>query len=165
MRIHRPVLCYVSGDTAYFTTSLLKNNGGMTGMIFHMNTMQEFHIPLVGIVRGGKECECEVCKRDWTGNKPNWKIIILKFDWDAQRPCEIANSINSPFSVKDINEKKVPWLKPSHWVEKGKNIYAGTPLEVFCEIILNSGGRVYREMTAEELNLGKIRKEVSIGKI
>ena len=102
-----------------------------------MNIMQE---PTACWHREGEKSE--VSAKRLTGKNPNWGI--LKFDFDAEKPCDFAHSRSSEYSVK-ILTVKVPWLKPSQWVKDGKNIYAGTTIQKFCETIMNCGGRIYRK--------------------
>ena len=153
------VLCYIKNDTAYFTTQPLDKQWGddWDDAPYEHNAGTPYRP--CWHREGGKECECEVCKRDWTGKNPNWEIIILKFDFDAEKPCDFAHNGNSEYSVKDINSKKVPWLKPSQWVKDGKNIYAGTTIQEFCETIMNCGGRIYREIAPGEFYSGTPKKK------
>jgi len=152
-----PVLCFIERDTAYFTTQPLDKQWGddWDDAPYEHNA----GIPYSPCWhRGVKPCECDICKKEWTGNKPNWEIIRVKFDYDAQTPADIAGG-NSQYSVEDINSKKVPWLKPSSWLKDGKNIHAGVSIREFCEIVMNAGGRIYREVSPEEWYSGTPKKK------
>jgi len=119
-----PVLCFVEGDTAYFTTQPLNKQWGDD-----WNDAPYEH-------NAGTPYEDH--------SEERWNIYTLKFDWDAEQPK--GEHYNSPYSVEDINGGKVPWLKPSKWIKDGKNIYAGATMRDFAISIMSTGGNVYRRL-------------------
>ena len=73
-----------------------------------------------------------------------FKITKLAFQSELETPAE-RPGLNSLYSVQEINNKKTPWLSgktPIRYVE----IYAGTTMEVFIDVILNSGGEIYLKL-------------------
>lgn len=119
-----PILCYVDGDSAYFTTQNLEDQWGddWNDAPYEHNAGTPYGLH----------------------SQEKWKIHVLKFDWDAEQPSD--GHSNSPYSVEQINSGVVPWLRPSRWVKGGQNVYAGISMNDFCKIIVGSGGKVYREL-------------------
>jgi len=119
-----PVLCFVDGPWAYFTTQPLAEQwGNLWGDApFEHNA-------------GPPHAFCEQDKRD--GAKP-WRIIKLAFDGSLETPDTLC-ATNSPYSVKDINNGVVPWLDNG-----AVAIPAGTILADFCRTIREHGGEIYQ---------------------
>lgn len=127
MKKKEPILCYVSGPWAYFTTQSLKKQWGDD-----WNDRPYEHN--AGIPYGPHE-----------GDKP-WEIISVAWHGDFDQPCE--GMFNSCWSVQDINNKCVPWLRTSKWCkEPVVLIWAETPLSEFKKLIRQGGGSVYVEET------------------
>lgn len=71
------------------------------------------------------------------------KITKLAFQSELETPAE-RFGLNSLYSVQDINAKKIPWLSGKTYNPiKSIEIYAGTTVEEFIDVILNSGGEIY----------------------
>lgn len=61
-------------------------------------------------------------------------------NWSEKQPCYMGN-----FSVKEINKGVVAWIHTDEY-----NIYAGTTMEDFIDIIEKHGGQVYLLRESEE---------------
>ena len=125
-----PVLCYVDGWQAYFTTRKLSDQWGddwdnapyehNAGIPYRPN--KTFSRLVDGKwVRG----------TNYNGNTPAWTITRVVFDgegWDTPN----ANHSNRPYCVQDINAGSVPWL----WnPQTRKAIPAGTKLSEFRTLV------------------------------
>jgi hypothetical protein len=121
--VSEPVLCYVSGSWAYFTTQPLEKQWGDD-----WNDAPYEH-------NAGRPYEW----RDYNG-EPRWEIVDVVFEGDFKEACE--GHLNSPFSVEDINAGKCPWLRA--W-DGSLAIMAGTPVSQFKRLVKDSGGRVFVE--------------------
>lgn len=123
-----PVLCYVSGCWAYFTTRKLSEQWGddWSDAPYEHNA----------------ETPYEYGEHDRNKGRAPWTITKVAFDGDFEPPCE--GHCNSPWSVEQINAGAVAWLRTSRW-HGGKPVIvpAGTTLERFCELIREGGGNVY----------------------
>lgn len=123
------VLCYVSGPWAYFTTRKLSEQWGDdwddAPYEHNAETPYTYH---------------EIDKK--AEIKP-WKIVKVAWDGDFESPSD--GHTNSPWSVAQINAGAVAWLRSISWGKKKKPIVipAGTPLNLFCELICKGGGNVY----------------------
>lgn len=69
-------------------------------------------------------------------HKIELKEIFFKLPYDYTMPC--TGHLNSPYSVEDINNKKVPWIE-----YEGVKIWAETTLADFIETIENLEGIIY----------------------
>jgi len=113
-----PVLCYVDGSTAYFTTQDLSGQWGddWNGRPYEHNAERPYgpcwhNEPKHVVERGGKLCTDDCCKLDWNEDgTPKWKIIKVHWEGPFATPAE-RNNDNSPFSVEDINAGATPWLE------------------------------------------------------
>lgn len=116
-------LCFVQETEAYFTTQDLNQQGGddWDDVSYESNA---------GTPYGPPEGD-------------NWKIIKLHFDAPyLLQPCDLQ--LNSPYSVDMINRGDTPWLFTSDYdSERSIKIMAGTTIEEFKMIILESGGQVF----------------------
>jgi hypothetical protein len=163
-----PVLCYVDGVFAYFTTQSLKkqtgddwndapyehNAGEPYGPCWH-NEPKHRNDPKGNRgwkpgtktpIEVGELCQCASCKRDWNKDgTPKWEIVKVAFTGDLDPPCE--GHLNSPFSVDQINDKRVPWLSSPIYIRANIKIWAGTPISKFKELVRKSGGKIYVEET------------------
>jgi len=123
--MNEPVLCYVDGPWAYFTTQKLKDQWGDD-----WNDAPYEH-------NAGTPYE-------WyhgDDSKEPWKIIKVAFEGDFHEPC--SGCTNSSFSVEDINSGAIPWLRSAPWADKKVSIPAGTTLKDFCDSVKSAGGAVY----------------------
>lgn len=138
-----PILCYVDGDFAYFTTqSLDKQWGDDWDDAPYEHNAETPYTPCWHREKG--DCQCDICKREWNKDgTPKWRIIKVAFEGMFSRPCDGA--MNSRWSVRDINKKCVPWLSQPYINDNPVSIYAGTTLKKFKELILKGGGTVYEE--------------------
>ena len=70
-------------------------------------------------------------------------LVRIGFSADLYKPCD--SHVNSPYSVEDINDGKVPWL--SSWAREDyvpeTTIFAGCKIKNFIEKIESCGGEVY----------------------
>lgn len=123
-----PVLCYVSGSWAYFTTKPLTEQWGddWDDAPYEHNAGSPYTF--------GEHDQKQ-------GRKP-WKIIVIAWRGDFETPDE--GHCNSPYSVQQINAGVVAWLRTSRWRD-GKPVVvpAGVTVERFCELIREGGGEVY----------------------
>lgn len=75
-----------------------------------------------------------------------FKLTKLVFQSELETPAE-RFGINSPYSVQDINDKNTPWLSGKTYNPiESIEIYAGTAVEEFIDVILNSGGEIYLKL-------------------
>lgn len=124
----QPVLCYVSGHWAYFTTRKLADQWGddWNDAPYEHNagSPYEFH-----------ESDAK------RGTDP-WEISKVAWDGEFETPDE--GHCNSPYSVQQINAGVVAWLRTSRW-KAGEItvIHAGVTLDEFCELIRKGGGKIY----------------------
>lgn len=124
----QPVLCYVDGQWAYFTTQSLSEQWGddWDDAPYEHNSGKPYEF-------GEHE------KRK--GRKP-WQIIKAAWDGDFVLPCD--DYINSPWSVEQINAGAIAWLR-THEGHAGEPVIipAGTTLNHFCELVHEGGGEAY----------------------
>lgn len=111
-------LCYIDESFAYFTTQKLEDQWGddWNDAPYEHNAGEPYY-PREG---------------------DDWKIIKVAFDGCFDRPTEYT--INSSFSVEDINARAIPWLYNR---DNKIAILAGINIEEFCELIEKAGGIVY----------------------
>lgn len=125
-----PVLCYVYGCWAYFTTQPLAEQWGddWDDAPYEHNAGLPY----------------TPTDRDMAAHK-SWRIIKVAFDADMESPCH--DCVNSPYSVRDINGGAVAWLRtPSYVKDRRVFIPAGTSLRLFKELIFAAGGKVYEDV-------------------
>lgn len=131
-------LCYVEGNSAFFTTKDLADQWGddWNDAPYECNA--------------GEPYEPHPNRpTDWHEDRsPKWKIKVVTFEGEFASPCD--GYLNSPYSVEMINAGQVPWLVGKLQVpfftgtlletfpKDGQvRIFAGTPLEKFLEITKN----------------------------
>lgn len=123
-----PVLCYVEGQWAYFTTRKLSDQWGddWDDAPYEHNAGTPY----------------DYGEHDRKEGREPWRII--KVAWDGYFDEPSKGFQNSHWSVEQINAGAVAWLRKSQWL-KGKPVVipAGTPLDRFCELIREGGGTVY----------------------
>lgn len=147
-QVAEAVLCYISGNEAYFTTRELSKQWGDD-----WNDAPYEHN--AGTPYGFSKSDAE------KGIDP-WNVYEVYFEVDLETPCD--NELNSQYSVQDINNFAVPWLRSGKYSEsKMINIYAGTPLLYFCNRIIECGGAIMVP-TSKVYRLGQespVKKEPS----
>jgi hypothetical protein len=120
-----PVLCFVHGNAAYFTTRDLSQQWGddWDDAPYEHNA--------------GRPYTPHAHDLDtWT---------ITEVHWDGPFVLPDEGYMNSPFSVRDINKCVVPWLDEPKWQRHGIRIYAGTPVSDFIRLMKSVGGRIWTE--------------------
>jgi hypothetical protein len=119
-------LCYVEEPWAYFTTQELSKQWGddWDDRPYEHNAGAPYKW------------------HDGRDGEP-WEIVKVAWYADLITPCE--GHVNSPYSVQDINQGAVPWLRtPSYSSRKVQvEIYAGTTLDEFIRVVESVGGEVY----------------------
>jgi hypothetical protein len=73
---------------------------------------------------------------------------IKKLAFQSPHSLVGINTLNSRYSVEQINQKVVPWLfRPQKYTGEyyGEDIFAGESIETFVEKIKEVGGKVYEE--------------------
>lgn len=123
-------LCYVEDGVAYFTTQALDKQWGDD-----WNDTPYEH-------NAGRPYDDHIAEHE--NREPAWVIESLRFSaGDLVEPRE--GHWNSPYCVLDINvEKQVPWLRGDKYTpNEGREIWAGTTLYEFFQLIADAGGKVY----------------------
>lgn len=123
-----PVLCYVSGGAAYFTTQPLEKQWGddWDDAPYEHNAGSPY----------GWHERVDAGKEPWT---------ITEVHWSGPFETPDEYHFNSPYSVKVINSGRTAWLGSPRWGSHGVNIYAGTPLDEFKRLVRSVGGRIWVE--------------------
>ena len=123
------VLCYVDGGFAYFTTRPLEDQWGddWDDAPYEHNAGEPY---------------------PWRGEGcPEYRIVKVAWDGPLHTPAETSASVNSPWSVRDINRGRTPWLTQDVWsLREGAlpvRIMAGTTLREFRALVAAAGGSVY----------------------
>jgi len=123
-----PVLGYVDGNWAFFTTRNLADQWGddWDDAPYEHNAGEPY-------------CYSD---HDAKEEREPWEITKVALDRYFEPPSE--GHCNSPWSVEQINAGAVAWLRSSRW-KTGKPIVipAGTTFARFCELIGEGGGTVY----------------------
>lgn len=124
----QPVLCYVDGPWAYFTTQKLSKQWGDdwddAPYEHNAETPYEPHLPR---------------DVDAAGN-PLWEITKVAWDGPFIEPSD--GHLNSPYTVRQINAGAIAWLRTAH-MDKIVCIQAGVTLTEFVSKIESGGGKVY----------------------
>lgn len=117
METKKMKLCYVDGNFAYFTSDLEKQWGDdWNDKPYEHNSGEPYE-------HDGK------------------KIEIVAFRCESLKTPADRYYPNSPFSVEEINQGKIPWLHGG-WKEE-VFIYAGDSIEDFKDLVIQAGGEVY----------------------
>jgi hypothetical protein len=145
-----PRLCYVDRPWAYFTTQPItkqwgddwddapyEHNAGTPYEPCWHNDPDRRNKQRAGV--GPDElCRCTACVRDWNDDgTPKWEVTKVAFDAPAFATPEDF-SLNSSFSVEQINAGAVAWL-----FSRSIAIHAGCTLRNFKRLITEGGGTVY----------------------
>lgn len=124
MASNEPILCYVEERCAYFTTQSLEDQWGD---------------------------DWNDAPYEFNAGRPYFPREID--DWEITEVFYSINWVDYPsidpeiYSVEDINNKKVPWLRidPDGKETTIVSIWAGTPISEFKRIIKECGGRIWVE--------------------
>lgn len=139
-----PVLCYVSGMWAYFTTKELSEQWGddWNDAPYELNAGTPYDPTMFHYADGRQEKN----PRDWNEDgTPKWHIVKVAWEGPFETPVEVY-SPNSNFSVQDINAGMTPWLKTSNHHEGSPvQIMAGVTISEFTRLMRVAGGHVYSE--------------------
>ena len=163
-----PVLCYIEGPWAYFTTRPLADQCGddwddapyehNAGWPYKWHKRDGlgckcFHPDGYTIYSGkGPDGRRAPCGEE--GHKPKppverWEVVRVAWDGPFETPADRAGC-NSRYSVEDINSGAVAWLVGSAWDDPTPPpIPAGTTLSEFKRAMRAAGGNVYVEETDE----------------
>jgi hypothetical protein len=136
-------LCYIEGDTAYFTTQDLDKQWGddWDDAPYEHNAETPYepgvHYYSIGVTKKNE--------KDWNEDgTPKWEIYKLKFEsYNLETPGSACG--NSRYSVKDINAGAVAWLYGPDKDKKAIAINAGASIEEFKMKVRASGGKIYIE--------------------
>lgn len=120
-----PILCYVEGPWAYFTTQSLEKQWGddWDDKPFTCNSGEPY---------------------EWFEGRDGdpWEIIKVAYDGDLDFPA--GGFWTDPnFSVQQVNSGAIAWLTTPSWVKEQVVIPAGCPLTEFCQLVRKAGGTVY----------------------
>ena len=144
-----PVLCFVDGSYAYFTTQKLSKQwgDGWSKVPYEHNAWSPYdpcwHNEPKHVAKcGGKLCTDDCCKDDWNDDgSPKWKIIRVVREGPFNTPADAMDLQNSPYSVEEINEGDIPWLEtPKDYSGKRIRFMAGTTLSQFIRVVESVGG-------------------------
>ena len=85
-------------------------------------------------------------------HREEYEVFRLKIDTgnNLLEPCEYHT--NSPYSVQDINRKRVSWLRTAEWIESHFVIHAGTTVKDFVKTLQSNGYPVYVELENSIVN-------------
>lgn len=124
--IHR--LCYIEGPWAYFTILPLSEQWGddWNDIPYEHNAGEPY------------------------SRSPDQ---IVRLVWEGPLDTPRAHHRNSPYSVKMINDGKMPWLRTNKWAHldrhKAKNpvnIFAGVSIFEFIAQVKMAQGEIYTRM-------------------
>lgn len=132
-------LCYIDNGTAYFTTqSLDKQWGDDWDDAPYEHNAEDPYSPS----RPDLEDRAKQFPNDWNEDgSPKWVIFKIKFDGDFEEPN--AWHSNSRWSVKDINEKKTPWLVGAKYSRLKISIFAGATIKEFIKEVISNEGEIF----------------------
>lgn len=134
-------LCYIHGDTAYFTTQDVKTQWGddWDDAPYEHNAETPYE-PAYHYYADGRT---EKVDGDWNEDgSPKWEIYTLKFDcYRLETPASRWG--NSPYSVQMINAGAVAWLSGNDKDNTPIAIQACTSIEEFKMKVKQSGGTIY----------------------
>lgn len=124
IRYAEPVLCYVEGGVAYFTTRDLAHQWGddWNDAPYEHNAGSPYSFG----------------DRDRARGIEPWTLVRVAFTCPLCQPSDGCS--NSPYSVDQINEKRTPWLKPSPYGGPVVHIFAGVTVAEFRKLVAEAGG-------------------------
>ncbi len=125
-----PVLCYVKGVTAYFTTCPLTHQYGddWNDVPYECNAGAPYTWSAYMLERHGVA---------------HYEITPVVFVGPYCEPRDY-HECGSPYSVQRINQKVTPWLRPAFYAPpEAKPIFAGETLPMFRNLIERAGGHIF----------------------
>lgn len=130
--MNEPILCYVDGCWAYFTTQPLDEQWG-----------DDWNDAPYEHNAGTPYC---FSNHDKEEGKDEWIISNIVWDGPLETPAQKAHC-NSFVSVEHINAGRVPWLQTDIKWHKGEQvaIWAGTTVSEFKRLVWLAGGRIFIE--------------------
>ena len=137
-------LCYIGGDTAYFTTQDISLQWGddWDDAPYEHNAGTPYE-PGVHYYADGTTSKVE---SDWNEDgTPRWEVKRVKFELDSWYTTPADNFTNSPYSVQDINRGDAHWIYGTSPEGNTLSIPAGTTIEDFKEMVKASGGKIFIE--------------------
>lgn len=121
-----PVLCYVKGPWAWFTTCplALQRCDDYHKAPYEHNASDPYEWP--------------------HGNLPKYDLHLLAWRGEFETPTD-RSGCNSVYSVEMINRGDIAWLSPSRWGGRADAlpIHAGTPMSEFIRLVHLGGGEVF----------------------
>lgn len=158
-----PVLCYVEGCWAFFTTKPLSdqwgddwndapyehNAGRPYGPCWHnepknrndQKSKRGFKPGTQTPLEVGELCRCSSCVEDWNDDgTPKFDVFMIAWDGPFELPRD--SCINSGFSVEQINAGAIAWLRSSN-ISPPIVIHAGATIDEFTAKIKAAGGTVF----------------------
>lgn len=134
-------LCYINGDTAWFTTQDLdKQTGDDWDDAPYEHNAGTPYGPLIRYYADGRQVKDS---SDWNEDgTPKFELYQLKFScWKLRTPADECT--NSSYSVRDINAGAVAWL--SGRLNDGTPIviHAGASIEEFKQKVRQAEGDIY----------------------
>lgn len=123
-------LCYVKDNKAYFTNNWNEQWGDDWDDSPYEHNAEE---PYDNYYKDGKKYPI--------------RIRTCYFDIPKYYKLPCTGYLNSPYSVKDINNMKCPWINVD-----GLLIWAGTEYKAFCKVIEHCGGKIYEEKKGSNKN-------------
>jgi hypothetical protein len=162
-RIVVPVLCYVDGCWAFFTTKPLSeqwgddwndapyehNAGRPYGPCWHNEPARRNDPKAKRGWRPGTQtpldvgelCRCQSCVEDWNDDgTPVFELTMIAWDGPFETPS--SGCTNSNWSVEQINAGAIAWLRTSG-ISPPVVIHAGTTMEDFIAKVKAAGGTVF----------------------
>jgi hypothetical protein len=124
MGANEPVLCFVSGDSAYFTPRPLSEQWGD---------------------------DWDDAPYEHNAGMPSTDgVEIVCVKWESELLVEPKDGFtNSPYTVEQINRGDVPWLQPTQWSNDHGGprieIFAGATVSEFVALIRKADGRIWEE--------------------
>ena len=131
-------LCYIEDGRAFFTTQDVEEQWGddWDDAPYEYNAGHPYNPGMYHYSNG----ESKPNDTDWNEDgTPKWEIMDVMFNcsW-VDEPRE--GHLNSPYSVQQINNKEIAWLRNEH---REVYLYAGATLEEFESFVKELDGSVY----------------------
>lgn len=126
-------LCYVDGQKAWFTNNFEKQWGDDWNDVPYDCVAGDPYDHWSELIEDNED----IWKRKWKHHEIKHKILFFETnDWNEMKPCDLER-----YSVEDINKGVVAWIHTDDF-----NIFAGTSIKDFIEIIKKYNGKIYMEV-------------------